>query len=62
MMPEEKQWETVHGQMILFTCEFEEMYLINAEANARANHLPRQSSIEALLEQRDQPRLQKWTI
>ena len=21
MMPEEKQWETVHGQMILFTCE-----------------------------------------
>ncbi|MCS2844508.1 hypothetical protein NXV51_11645 [Bacteroides uniformis] len=40
MMPEEKQWETIHGQMIFVYMRVEEMYLINAEANARANHLP----------------------
>lgn len=33
----------------------EEMYLINAEANARANHLPEaKAALKALLEQRDQ--------
>ena len=31
------------------------MYLINAEANARANHLPEaKAALKALLEQRDQ--------